>query len=313
MSIIEKGVEKAGKNGREQRNQLKKDCLENKQNTKVNASIADSFHKPVFPNEYENLQLVDSVNDETNTNTLQFTSINRKKLHEQGYLSFEDSTSQLSEEFRMIKRPLINNVMNAHENEISRANLILVTSSQPGEGKTFTAINLAFSIASERDKKVLLIDADVAQPSVSKRLDINDNGHGLIDYLDGEDLDFSEMVIKTDIDGLSIIPAGRRHGYSTELLASERMTLLADELHSRYSDRIVIFDSPPLLATTQAEVLAELVGQVVLVVEAENTLQSMVSDSMNKLKVCDVVLAVLNKSTHTVGLNYHNYYGQYGH
>jgi Mrp family chromosome partitioning ATPase len=90
------------------------------------------------------------------------------------------------------------------------------------------------------------------------------------------------------------------------------MALLAEELHSRYSDRIVIFDSPPLLATTQAEVLAALVGQVVLVVEAEKTLQSMVSDSMNKLKVCDVVLAILNKSTYTVGLNYYNY-GQYGH
>ena len=313
MSIIEKGVEKAEENEREQRNQLKKDCLENKQNTKVNSSIANSFHEPVFNDEYEGLQLVDSVNVETNTNSLNFCPINRKKLSEQGYLEFENSTSQLSEEFRMIKRPLINNVLKSHENEINRANLILITSSLPGEGKTFTAINLAFSIASERDKKVLLIDADVAKPSVSKILDIKDNEHGLIDYLDGEELDFSEMVIKTDVAGLSIIPAGRRHGYSTELLASKRMVLLAEELHSRYSDRIVIFDSPPLLATTQAEVLATLVGQVVLVVEAEKTLQSMVSDAMNKLKDCDVVLAILNKSTPTLGLSYYNYYGQYGH
>ena len=313
MSIIEKGVEKAWENEREQRNQLKKDCLENKQNAKVNSSIADSFHEPVFNDEYEDLQLVDSVNDETNTNTLNFSPIDRKKLHEQGYIDFEDSTSRLSEEFRMIKRPLINNILKAHEDEISRANLILVTSSQPEEGKTFTAINLAFSIASERDKKVLLIDADVAKPSVSKILDIKDNVHGLIDYLDGEELDFSEMMIKTDVAGLSIIPAGRRHGYSTELLASERMTLLAEELHSRYSDRIVIFDSPPLLAATQAEVLATLVGQVVFVVEAEKTLQRMVSDAMNKLEECDVVLAILNKSTPTIGLNYYNYYGQYGH
>ena len=137
-------------------------------------------------------------------------------------------------------------------------------------------------------------------------------GLGLIDYLDGEELDFSKMMLKTDIPGFSIIPAGKKHAYSTELLASNRMSVLADELHSRYPDRIVIFDSPPLLAATQAEVLAGLVGQVVLVIEAEMTLQSMVSESINKLKECDVVLALLNKSKARFDLNYYGY-GQYGH
>lgn len=301
MSIIEKAMEKAQANERELA----------KQNTKRSLSVVESGEQSDFQCESEDVQLVDIGNVESNAKTSKVFSINRKKMTEQGYVSYDNINSQLSEEYRIIKRPLINNALNVQKNEISRANLILVTSSQPGEGKTFTAINLAFSIASEPDKKVLLIDADVAKPSISKILGIKDNVHGLIDYLNGEDIDFSEMMIKTDVAGLSVIPAGSRHSYSTELLASNRMDLLADELHSRYPDRIVIFDSPPLLATTQAEVLSGLVGQVVLVVEAEKTLQSIVSDAIDKLKGCDVVLALLNKSTQTIGSNFYSY-GQYG-
>ncbi len=160
----------------------------------------------------------------------------------------------------------------------------------------------------------MLIDADVAKPSISKILDIDKDQHGLMDYLDGEKLDFSMMMLKTDIPGLSVIPAGKSHGYSTELLASNRMALLVEELHSRYPDRIVIFDSPPLMAATQAEVLAGLVGQVVFIVEAENTLQNVVLQAVEKLKVCDVVLGVLNKSINGFSQEYgYGLYGHYGH
>lgn len=237
--------------------------------------------------------------------------IDRKKLALRGFLSTNHTNSRIFEEYRVIKRPIVNNAVLGEENGIKRANLILITSSQPGEGKTFTAINLALSIANERDKKVLLIDADVAKPSISRLMGIKGNRYGLIDYLDGKEPDFSKIMIKTNIPGLSIVPAGRKHGYSTELLASNRMEKLVEELHSRYPDRIVIFDSPPLLAATQAEVLAGLVGQVILVVEAENTVQRMVAESMDKLKICDVVMGVLNKSVHSYKLDYG--YGQYGH
>ncbi|MCK5831960.1 MAG: XrtA-associated tyrosine autokinase [Methylococcales bacterium] len=228
-----------------------------------------------------------------------------------GFLSIEDSSSQMAEEYRLIKRQLINNALGANKDDIKHANLILITSSQPGEGKTFTAINLALSIASERDKKVLLIDADVAKPSVSEAFGIDKNAHGLIDYLDGEDLSFAMMQVKTSLSGLRIIPAGKKHGYSTELLASDRMAKLAEELHSRYPDRIVIFDSPPLLATTHAAVLAEIVGQVVLVIEAEKTLQRMVTESVDQLKNCKMVLALLNKSTRMLDSEFYGY-GTYG-
>lgn len=236
--------------------------------------------------------------------------INWEKLIAAGFISPENTNSQLSEEYRVIKRPLVSNALNGKSRGIARSNLILVTSSLPGEGKTFSAINLAISIANERDKQVLLIDADVAKPSVSKVLDIK-GGPGLIEYLEGGVKDLSEVILQTDIEGLRLVPAGKRHGYSTELLASNKMHELSLELSNRYTDRIVIFDSPPLLAATQGEVLASMVGQVVLVIEADQTQQNDVMESIRKLKNCDVVLALLNKTKHNFNLNYYGY-GNYG-
>jgi exopolysaccharide/PEP-CTERM locus tyrosine autokinase len=224
--------------------------------------------------------------------------------------SFGVNEEQAVEEYRNVKRPLIVNAFGVGSVGIDRSNLILVTSSIPGEGKTFTAINLALSIANERDKKVLLIDADVARPSISKTLGIK-SSPGLIEYLEGQDIEFSDIVLKTNMPGLSVIPSGKQHKHSTELLTSNRMALLAQELSNRYPDRMVIFDSPPLLAATQGEVLAGLVGQVILVVEAEKTPQSMIMASVNKLVFCDVVLVLLNKTLKNVFAN--NYgYGLYG-
>ncbi len=219
-----------------------------------------------------------------------------------------DATAQ--EEYRNIKRPLLNNAFGVGSIGINRSNLILVTSSVPGEGKTYSTINLALSIANERDKKVLLIDADVARPSISKALGIK-SSPGLIEYLEGQAVDFSDIILKTNMPGLSIIPAGKQHKHSTELLSSNRMIQLTEQLSSRYPDRLVIFDSPPLLAATQGEVLAGLVGQVVLVVEAEKTPQSMVMASVGKLVFCDIVLLLLNK-TKTTEVNHYGY-GTYGH
>ncbi|MBE0469742.1 MAG: AAA family ATPase [Methyloprofundus sp.] len=233
------------------------------------------------------------------------------RLAVDGYLSREQLKSALIEEYRMIKRPLISNAFGKSAKGINRANLLLVTSSIPGEGKTFSAINLALSIANERDKNVLLIDADVAKPTLAKRLGIVESP-GLIEYLESDDVDFSEICFKTDLPSLQVIPAGKRHAFSTELLSSDKMAKFVDELSQRYPDRIVIFDSPPLLAATQAEVLASLVGQVVFVISAETTMQSTVQDAIKKLESVDVVLALLNKSKHELNLDHYGY-GQYGH
>ncbi len=242
-------------------------------------------------------------------------NIDWKHLSELGFAAPGSSNSEAIEEYRNIKRPIVNNAFGKGSEGITRANLILVTSSLPGEGKTFTAINLALSIANERDKKVLLIDADVARPSVSKVLGINESP-GLIEYLDGANVSFSDIIVRTSIPGLGIIPAGKLHKYSTELLSSNKMALFVEELSNRYPDRIVIFDSPPLLAATQGEVLARLVGQVILVIEAEQTLQNVVMESVEKLAACDVVLALFNKTKKNMDINYYGYgygYGQYGH
>ena len=256
-------------------------------------------------------ELTVDVNED---NTLIF-DIDWKRLSDLGFATPGSSNTEAIEEYRNIKRPLVNNAFGKGSLDITRANLILVTSSLPGEGKTFTAINLALSIANERDKKVLLIDADVARPSVSKVLGINETP-GLIEYLDGADVNFSDIIVRTSIAGLAVIPAGKLHKYSTELLSSNKMALFVEELSNRYPDRIVIFDSPPLLAATQGEVLARLVGQVILVIEAEQTLQNVVMESVEKLAACDVVLALVNKAKRNMDINYYGYgygYGQYAH
>lgn len=242
--------------------------------------------------------------------TKRSVTINWEQLATAGYLSKDQGHSGMSEEYRIIKRPLLYNAFGKAAQGIERSNLILVTSSIPEEGKTFTAINLAMSIANERDKNVLLIDADVAKPSIAGRLGVTESP-GLIEYLEDDSLDFSDISLATDIPGLQVIPAGKRHTFSTELLSSDRMVQFVDELSQRYSDRIVIFDSPPLLAATQAEVLATLVGQIVLVIGAETTMQSTVQDAMKKLEERDVVLALLNKAKHGLSMNYYGY-GQYG-
>ncbi|MEQ1530215.1 MAG: XrtA-associated tyrosine autokinase [Methylococcales bacterium] len=304
MSIIEKALNKAKDEGlpidRATEFSIEAKNIKVEQSTDLNAT-ANSSVKVSEKSEQEKL-----------TNDGEVVEINWKQLAELGFVTPVDSNTQTIEEYRNIKRPLVSNAFGESSVGIERANLILVTSSVPGEGKTFTAINLALSIATERDKKVLLIDADVARPSVSKTLGIK-SSPGLIEYLEGQDYKFSDIILKTNMPGLRIIPAGKQHKHSTELLSSNRMVVLARELSERYPDRIVIFDSPPLLAATQGEVLAGLVGQVVLVIEAESTSQSMVMESVSRLAHCDVVLAVLNKAKqNTMDGGYYGY-GQYAH
>jgi len=302
MSIIEKAFNKAKDEGQ-------------KLNTPTDSSntIKKGFAEPDGL-QNTSIPIVSPVASKDNGNcsvSEEIVQINWTQLAELGFVTPGDSDTQTIEEYRSIKRPLVSNAFGEGSVGIDRSNLILITSSVPGEGKTFTAINLALSIATERDKKVLLIDADLARPSVSKTLGIK-SSPGLVEYLEGQDVEFSDIVLQTNMPGLRIIPAGKQHRHSTELLASNRMILLAQELSNRYPDRIVIFDSPPLLAATQAEVLASLVGQVVLVIEAETTSQSLVMESVNKLASCDVVLAILNKSNTTSDASYYGY-GQYTH
>ena len=213
----------------------------------------------------------------------------------------------VAEDFRNIKRPLLRNARGGEGNIIKHGNLIIVTSALPGEGKTYCAINLALSIAMEMDMTVLLVDADVARPSVLKVLGLSAEA-GLMDVLLDDDKTLSDVILKTNISTLSILPAGRRNKHATELLASRTMSKLLSEIANRYADRIVIFDSPPLLITTESNVLAAQMGQVVMVVEAEKTTQHAVKEALRKIDSCHHISLIYNKIKAFPGNVYYGYY-----
>lgn len=233
--------------------------------------------------------------------------INLARLQELGMVTPGGGRSSVAEEFRAIKRTLIDHAFYKTADAVKRSNLIMVTSSLPGEGKTFCAINLAMSIALELDHTVLLVDADVARPSILRSLGLKAE-RGLMDVLVENKLDIADVMLKTNVDTLTILPAGTAHRHATELLASQAMSALLDEISSRYSDRIVIFDSPPLLLTTEARVLASQMGQIVMVVEAESTTQNAVKHSLQQLETCPNVSLIYNKARAFPGAEKYGYY-----
>ncbi len=176
------------------------------------------------------------------------------RLEAAGIVTPNAPRSQVADEFRVIKRPLISNATGRGAAALKHGNLIMVTSAVPGEGKSFTSLNLAMSIAAELDHTVMLVDADVARPSILRMLGLPE-APGLLDLLEGK-AEMSGVLLKTDVDKLTILPSGTPHARATELLASDAMRALLDDISKRYPDRIVIFDSPPLLLTTEAPVLA---------------------------------------------------------
>ncbi len=190
------------------------------------------------------------------------------KLASAGYLEPEDPESLMANEFRKIKRPLIQACQGKLAAPVANANRIMVTSSVPGEGKSFISLNLALSIAMERDSTVLLIDADTTRRSLSRLLGIGSKT-GLLDLLGGSPVDVSDALLRTNVERLTLLPAGQPRRHATELLASEAMEHLVEELASRYADRIVIFDTPPLLGAPEPAVLATHMGQILVVVEAD--------------------------------------------
>lgn len=212
-----------------------------------------------------------------------------------GLVSPNAPRSHIADQYRVIKRPLIANAMGKGAVPIANGNLIMVTSAVAGEGKSFTALNLAMSIATELDNTVMLVDADVARPSILRMLGLPAS-RGLLDLLVDDKVELSQVLLKTNIDKLTLLPSGTPHTRATELLASDAMTLLIEDIAKRYSDRIVIFDSPPLLLTTESRVLAGHMGQIVVVVHAEKTLQNDVEHALSTIESCPVKMMVLNQA-----------------
>jgi exopolysaccharide/PEP-CTERM locus tyrosine autokinase len=220
-----------------------------------------------------------------------------------------DIGREIHDDYRRIKRPLVSNACGRNKAMVERGNLILVTSAVPGEGKSYTAVNLALSIAQEMDTTVLLVDCDVAKQGVSRILGL-ENVSGLVDVLERDDLNIADVLLQTDIPNFRVVSAGKQHEYVAELLSSNRMSDLVNEIATRYSDRIIVIDGPPLLPTPQTQILAGLVGQVVFVIEAGKTPQSLVEEALEMLPEEQAVGLVLNKNEGLSGSGY--YYGYYG-
>jgi len=232
------------------------------------------------------------------------------RMRQLGMVTAAGGRTNLLEEFRIIKRPLLKRAFAERGPKDNPANLIMVTSSLPGEGKTYCAINLAMSIAMELDHTVLLVDADVARPSVLRTLGLPVQ-RGLMDILVDDQLDLSDVMLRTNVDTLAILPAGAASASATELLASSTMTAMLHELANRYPDRIIIFDSPPLMLTTEARVLASHMGQIVVVVEAQTTTQHAVKESLHQLEGMSNVNLIYNKTRDIPGIEetYDYHYG----
>jgi receptor protein-tyrosine kinase len=233
--------------------------------------------------------------------------IDTEDLTNRGYLIDNGTRNSIKDEFRQIKRKLLNNAFGKAAKTLNNPNLIMVSSSKPHEGKTFVSINLALSVAHEQDKTVLLIDADVLRPSITRELGLPES-KGLIEYLLGETDDVGDIIYNTNIDKLKIVPAGEPHHLSNELLSSDKMAALAKELAERYSDRVVIFDCPPLVGVSETMVLANLMGQAIVVVEESKTAIADVQKATEALNENLAVGLVVNKAIRT----HKDMYGYYG-
>lgn len=233
------------------------------------------------------------------------------RLAQMGMVTPDQPRSPLAEEYRVIKRPLLRNAQGLGAGVIANGNLIMVTSALPGEGKSFSAINLAISMAMELDHTVLLVDADVSRPSVLNRLGLPPQ-RGLMDVLSGDIADLGDVLLRTNIEKLSLLPAGMPHQRATELLASDAMNRMLEQMATRYADRVIVFDSPPLLVTTEARVLATHMGQVVIVVEAAKTTHATIKQALSTIENCPVKLMVLNKARERGAGGYYGYGYGYG-
>jgi receptor protein-tyrosine kinase len=215
-----------------------------------------------------------------------------RRLAALGHITPDTMTTHLAEEIRLIKRSLLNVVRSSAD---SRRNVVLVSSADPGAGKSFLSLNLALSIACEYDTGALLVDADTERPQIFERLGAAE-GTGLLDLLADPGLDVGEAVVATDLDRLSLIGPGRGSDFASELLGSNRMQEVVDQLQSRYPDRLLILDSAPLLACAGSTELTRWAGQVLFVVEADRTERAAIDAALDLIPDDCQVQLVLNKN-----------------
>lgn len=213
---------------------------------------------------------------------------------------------QIASQYQHIKRPLVMGALGKSATAIPNGHLIMLASALPGEGKTFTSINLALSMAREKDIEVLLVDADVAKPHISRLFGVQAE-RGLLDLLGDSTLHPESLILPTNVPGLRFLPAGRRRENATEMLASARMEQVVSQLGAYGGRRIVLFDSPPLLVSTESRAIVAVVGHVVMVVRAESTSRAAVMDAIDLLEEGKPVAMILNQSESSPSSGYYGY------
>jgi protein-tyrosine kinase len=234
--------------------------------------------------------------------------IDQDALRAAGMLPPAHQEHELAQQYRRIKRPLINQALGRGVAPLPNGNLLMITSAVPGEGKTFMSLNLAFSMRLEEDVSVLLVDGDVVNPRISQILGA-ENEPGLLDVVKDPAMSTAGLILPTDVPGLSFLPAGRQDPNATELFASARMFDVVSRLGSENPARMVLFDSAPLLVTTESQALAQFTAQILLVVRADQTPQRVVFDALQTLAEGKSVSLVLNQNLHRLHSGYYEQYG----
>ena len=237
-------------------------------------------------------------------------TLDRTQLRAAGCLPEVGQELRFADYYRSVKRPIIQRALAG--GAAANQRLILVTSSLPAEGKTFTALNLALSIARERDLSVLLIDADFAKAQIGRVLGVHED-LGLLDAVSDTSLDAESLVIGTNVKGLEILPGGRFAGSAAELVGSARMSEIAARLVARNPRRLVLFDSAPVLVSSEARALNQLPGQIILVARSGVTPRRALQDAIAQLdnkKLQGLVLNNANAKSHS---HYYGYPQRIGH
>ena len=231
-----------------------------------------------------------------------------RALRQNGLITPDNMTSAISNEFRGIKRRLLQKVRDP-QTRAAVSNLIMVTSSLPGEGKTFSSINLALSLAAERGLQVLLIDADVIRPSIGNMF-IAPPNEGLTDLLTGKVSLVSDVLHRcSDVPNLAVIFAGNPCANTPELISSAKMANLCKELSARYPDRVIVLDTPPVLASAEPSILASYVHHLVMVVAADQTDRHQLRKALESIASCQSVSLLFNKAPSWNDQEYVTYYG----
>jgi len=235
--------------------------------------------------------------------------IDRQRLAKEGITFSVNERSRIAEEFRIISRQILAKAEGGPGlgGDSPSGRLIMVTSARPREGKTFTSANLALAISSQRDFRVVAVDCDIERQSLTRILGIEAD-LGLVDVLADPKCDLRDVLLRTDLPNLTVLPAGKMRPGVPELLSSRRMKDVMVEMAHRYSDRYLILDAPPCLATSDPSILASIVGQIVFVVEANRTQQPEIEESLRLISTCENISLVLNKSAGTAS----DYFGSYG-